>query len=854
MDGGQPLELRQLAGIMLKNLLRRPGAYGALTEAGRGLCQDAARAMIGHPAPALRRAAASAGSAVVQGSGWAGLGEAVVRGLRGADAAALDGGLRCVTNVAEDQPAAMLAPSGPGAAETVAHVLSGEVLSALAGAPEGLRADCLEVLRLVYGVLAGHGLDVPTLPRYLEALTALARDPSPGTRKAVCEGLALLLTLPGGQELLGPHLAGVFEFLVGCVGADEEVALPACDFFSTFAVAVDPAEGAGVAPLARWLPELVPRLLSRMDYQDDDDDVLAADEGELPERPSEAKPFVPRGLLHGGEEPGEEEGDGAWRWTLRKAAAYALDCLCSALPDGVLPAALPVIQAKMAGGNADWRSKESATLALGAMSNGCFTGFLPHLGAIHGLLMPQLEHPHPLVRGITCWSVSRFMPLLVAHPPADVPARGEFGTDAVQSGIAGVVGCIGDRNRKVQEAACSSVAYMAEDIPQGELLQQLPRILTAFAAALSAGGPSVLAKVADALNAVVDAAGPVLGTPEHFGCLAPALLAKLASLPDDSRDLLPVLEVLTGFASAVGGEIAPHAGPLAARAVAVAQRHLAQRASPDFEPFFVTCALDLLAGVVEGVGERAGALLAGAPVGPLVLAAVRDESPDVRQSGFSVAGEVAKASLGLLGDAAGPVVESALGHCALPAITTATINACNNACWALGEVANQLGDADVAQFAPAAAERLWGVLQGAGQGLPRSIVENAAVALGRVAAKAGQPVASVLEHLALPWSRALEGARDGQEKFEAFMGLCRAVALNPAAAAASVPAFRALFGALASWSPRHLAQYPALHAAIKQTVESYRALLGQSGSWDRLWAELPERVRVKLQQDFSFAP
>lgn len=68
-----------------------------------------------------------------------------------------------------------------------------------------------------------------------------------------------------------------------------------------------------------------------MSYQDDDDDVIAAEEGELPERATEAKPFVPRGLLHGGEEDGGGEGDeGTWRWTLRKSAAYSLDTLCSA--------------------------------------------------------------------------------------------------------------------------------------------------------------------------------------------------------------------------------------------------------------------------------------------------------------------------------------------------------------------------------------------------------------------------------------------------------------------------------------------------------------------------------------------
>ena len=46
----------------------------------------------------------------------------------------------------------------------------------------------------------------------------------------------------------------------------------------------------------------------------------------------------------------------------------------------------------------DWRARESAILALGAISEGCHRGLVPYLGELVGLLMPPLSDARPLVR------------------------------------------------------------------------------------------------------------------------------------------------------------------------------------------------------------------------------------------------------------------------------------------------------------------------------------------------------------------------------------------------------------------------------------------------------------------------
>lgn len=61
----------------------------------------------------------------------------------------------------------------------------------------------------------------------------------------------------------------------------------------------------------------------------------------------------------------------------------------------------------------DWRARESAILALGAISEGCHRGLMPYLGELVSMLAPQLQDARPVVRSITCWTLSRYSSWLV---------------------------------------------------------------------------------------------------------------------------------------------------------------------------------------------------------------------------------------------------------------------------------------------------------------------------------------------------------------------------------------------------------------------------------------------------------
>ncbi len=73
----------------------------------------------------------------------------------------------------------------------------------------------------------------------------------------------------------------------------------------------------------------------------------------------------------------------------------------------------------------DWRARESAILALGAISEGCAKGLLPYLADMLGMLLPKLGDPRPLVRSITCWALSRYSHWLAQAAEQAIPQAKE---------------------------------------------------------------------------------------------------------------------------------------------------------------------------------------------------------------------------------------------------------------------------------------------------------------------------------------------------------------------------------------------------------------------------------------------
>jgi HEAT repeat protein len=103
---------------------------------------------------------------------------------------------------------------------------------------------------------------------------------------------------------------------------------------------------------------------------------------------------------------GADAEDAPAEYTLRRSCAQALDCLAVELSSDLLHFVLPLVQRFL--GDSDWRRREAAILALGAIADGCMDGLRPHAHAVLQLLIAKTRDGQPNVRCNACWAVGRY--------------------------------------------------------------------------------------------------------------------------------------------------------------------------------------------------------------------------------------------------------------------------------------------------------------------------------------------------------------------------------------------------------------------------------------------------------------
>ena len=76
------------------------------------------------------------------------------------------------------------------------------------------------------------------------------------------------------------------------------------------------------------------------------------------------------------------------------------------LRDALLPHVLPIVERYLA--DNDWRLREAAILALGAIADGCAEGLRPHVPGFLRLLLGKTSDTQPNVRCNSCWALGRY--------------------------------------------------------------------------------------------------------------------------------------------------------------------------------------------------------------------------------------------------------------------------------------------------------------------------------------------------------------------------------------------------------------------------------------------------------------
>ena len=230
----------------------------------------------------------------------------------------------------------------------------------------------------------------------------------------------------------------------------------------------------------------------------------------------------------------------------------------------------------------------------------------------------------------------------------------------------------------------------------------------------------------DLICVISDSAQTALQDPALIPLFLPAILKRLSDVDeDDDPSLFPILECITSLSSSLGVAMQPHSQTLFVRAIRILTSNIEQNRGggngEDDPPAkdFAICALDLISGMVEGLGTNFFALCTGLTIStPAVgtspaktvtgaealLAALPeclvDDIVVVRSSALAVVGELAVACPEILI----PHATSQLFQCIIQNLqldendNRRTIF--NNACWSCGLLALAVGSEAIMPFLP----------------------------------------------------------------------------------------------------------------------------------------------------------
>lgn len=825
---GKSVDIRQAAGLLLKNNLR--SAFQNMPPANQQYIKSELLPSLGAADRHIRSTAGTIISVLVQIdgiAGWPDLLQALVSSLDSSDINHVEGAMDALSKICEDVPQ-LLDSDISGLSERPITVFLPRFLQLFQSPHASLRKLSLSSVNQ-YIMLMPKVLHL-SMDKYLQGLFLLANDPAPEVRKLVCGAFVQLIEVR--PAILEPHLRNVLEYILQVnKDPDEEVALEACEFWSAYCDAQLPPEN-----LREFLPRLIPVLLSNMVYADDDESLLEAEEdGSLPDRDQDIKPRFHSSRFHGSEDGEDDDEDIVNVWNLRKCSAAALDILSNVFGDDILPALMPVVQAKLAATNDEaWKEREAAVLVLGAIAEGCINGLFPHLSEIISFLIPLLDDKFPLIRSISCWTLSRFSKYIVQGTDH------QEGREQFNKILMGLLRRVLDDNKRVQEAACSAFATLEEEAAE-ELAPCLEIILQHLMCAFGKYQRRNLRIVYDAIGTLADAVGGELNQPKYLEILMPPLIGKWQQLPNSDKDLFPLLECFTSIAQALGAGFAQFAQPVFQRCITIIQSQQLAKIDPvsaglQYDREFIVCSLDLLSGLAEGLGSGVESLVSQSNLRDLLLQCCLDDAPDVRQSAFALLGDLARVCPAHLRPRLVEFLDAATKQLNTSKLKE-TLSVANNACWAIGELAIKV-QKEISSVVLAVVSCLVPILQHA-EGLNKSLIENSAITLGRLAWVCPELVSPHMEHFLQPWCFALSMIRDDIEKEDAFRGLCAMVKANPSGALNSLVF---MCKAIASW---HEIRSEDLNNEICLVLQGYKQML-KDGAWEQFMSALEPSVKDKL--------
>ncbi|XP_043646591.1 transportin-1-like isoform X2 [Drosophila teissieri] len=655
-------------------------------------------------------------------------------------------------------------------------------------------------------------------------LLHVSSDDDPVVRKNVCHALVCLVQVHCDHMV--PHMWQIVGNILLCSqDADKDVALQATEFWLSLGMQTNSRD-----MLAPILSQLVSVLVRRMQYTEVDITLLKANVDEDDEEPDREQDISPRfhksraHLINTELDEDPDDDKSFSDWSLRKCSASSFDMVANIFREDCLPVVLPILKETLF--HQEWVIKESGVLALGAIAEGCMQGMIQHLPELIPYLISCLSDKKALVRSITCWTLSRYANWVVNQP------HDQYLKPLMEELLKRIL----DSNKRVQEAACSAFATLEEEACT-ELVPYLEYILKTLVFAFSKYQHKNLLILYDAVGTLADSVGHHLNKPQYIDILMPPLIDKWNLLKDDDKDLFPLLECLSSIATALQSGFLPYCDPVYRRCISLIEQTInqemlcEQNQSHDFpDKERMIAALDLLCALAEGLDHHIEPLVANSNVLHLLSQCVQDVMPTVRQSSFALLGDLSKSCFSQVYPFITEFFLSLVQN-----LNPNFIEVCNNATWAIGEICLKLGE-ETKQYIRLVLSDLLIIINR--QNMPKTLLENAAITIGRLGYVCPDEVAPYLPEFAREWCTLLRHIQDNSEKYSSFMGMCHMIRLNPEGV---VTDFMFFCDAVASWEnpPQNLRQM------IQNILQGFKNQTGEE-NWQSFTDQFPPPLTYRL--------
>jgi transportin-1 len=530
--GGVSLQIRCVAGLYLKTGLKKCQITNDLMA-----IRSEALARIADPIKPIRKTASSIITCIVkrcQLKTWPQLLPKIVPLLASRNANECFGAFDILSKLCEDIPDQLDSDDVGRPLNTIVPMLIRMTQTHSSDIVRSLSLDCINYL-------------IPNMPAAMDvnfqhllgAISKVSADKSPEVRRRVCESINLLMEVR--LELLMSGMSQIMQFMWRATNDKEtEVRLHATSFWSSCCMCSTPVHNL----MRNLLPRLLPTLLDGMRFADDDEMLDGFEEtDETPDRPEDIEPHLFGKQGKGGlDEDDENNSSSTWtddqvegKWNVRKASGLALDNISATYGNEILGLVLPELEKRL--NHTDWRTRESAILAVGAVSEGGMSQFLPKL---FPFLMNLLKDQMVLIRSIACWALGRYTGWMMDHKKY------------FEAFLGAILHLIVDPNKRVQEAAVSAFAVIVENA-ESTLIPYLDQIIRQVSLAFGRYQDKNLHTLYDAIIIMVETLGrDGIRNESHITGLVRPMASKLQHIKNDNRMILPLIECFTVFCREFG--------------------------------------------------------------------------------------------------------------------------------------------------------------------------------------------------------------------------------------------------------------------------------------------------------------